>query len=130
MGVVLSIIMSNQDKKNVDKLTIGQRIAFYRKQQGFTQSELAQKIGTTQHVISDYEVGRAHLNDDMVINIALTLKVSADILLGIEKIGNNQYKASLKVMKRLNRIEKLPPLKQKQILQTLDSLIRDAENKL
>ncbi|MGH9967441.1 MAG: helix-turn-helix domain-containing protein [Pyrinomonadaceae bacterium] len=41
--------------------TIGQRVARLRKERGFTQIELADKIGLTQNLISAYECGRLRL---------------------------------------------------------------------
>lgn len=63
----------------------------------------------------------------MVARIAITLAVSADEVLGLKGNGHVQIKPSLRLMRRLHRIEKLHPIKQKDILRTIDSLVRDAD---
>lgn len=121
--------MGRKHKKQLEpiqtgKTTIGERIALLRKQQGYSQTELAEKLGITQYVMSDYETGRVHLNDDMIIRFSLILKVSADFLLGLGKRKEVlEHKPSLKIMRRLKRIEELPPQQQKTILQSIDMML-------
>jgi len=103
--------------------TIGQRITHIRKQQGITQQQLADKIGITQTLISDYETGRVRLFDEMVIRIALALNVSTDTLLGLKKEKKQDQKHSLRIFKRINRIEKLSPAKQKSLFQIIDGFL-------
>jgi transcriptional regulator with XRE-family HTH domain len=105
--------------------SIGSRLAQFRKRKGLTQEELAAIIGINQYQVSNYEIDRLHLSDDMIIRFALALKVSTDAILGLEKVPSDTLK--LKYIKRINRIEQLPSLQQRDILKTLDILIRDAE---
>jgi transcriptional regulator with XRE-family HTH domain len=104
--------------------TVGQRIASLRKKRGLTQETLAQQIGISKQLISDYETGRLHLSDDMLTRISLALKVSADILLGLEKKNLDDGQPSLRILKRLNLIEKLPVSEQKALLKTIDKYLQ------
>ena len=61
--------------------TIGERIARMRKERGFTQVELADKIGTIQTIVSDYETDRLRLSAEMAVRFALALDVSMDDIL-------------------------------------------------
>jgi transcriptional regulator with XRE-family HTH domain len=121
--------MPNPRKKPLPKIemseSIGVRLARFRKRKGFTQEELGNIIGINQYQVSDYETDRLHLSDDMIIRFALTLKVSADTLLGLEKGSEDVLK--LKYIKRIMRIDQLPAQKQRDILKTLDMLIKAAE---
>ena len=63
--------------------TIGQRIAKIRKKFGLTQKELGEKISIKRAMVSDYELGRAKLYDEMVARFAIALEVSSDYLLGL-----------------------------------------------
>ena len=63
--------------------SIGERIATIRKQKGFTQKILAEKMGLLNYLISDYERGRRRLYDEMVARFAVALEVSSDYLLGL-----------------------------------------------
>ena len=47
--------------------TLGQRLARLRKQRGFTQVELAEKVGITQVLISAYETDRAYFSVEMAV---------------------------------------------------------------
>ena len=105
--------------------TIGQRIACIRKQRGYTQKELANKIGIERHLISDYERGKIRLYDEMVTRFAVALGISTDDLLGL-KAGRHIIKdvPSLRIIKRVKRIEKLPLSKQKSLLQIIDGFLK------
>ena len=64
--------------------TTGQRIAKLRKKQGMSQQTLADKIGINRYLVSDYEIGRARIYDEMVKRFAIALDVSTDYLLGLK----------------------------------------------
>ena len=108
--------------------TIGRRLARVRKEQGYTQVELAQRIGIIQALVSDYERDKLRLNAEMLIRFAQALDVSADEILGLDKAKRVAAKPpSLKILRRLNRIAGLPPARQKAFLQTIDALLRAQE---
>jgi len=105
--------------------TVGPRLARIRKERGFTQVELAKKIGLIQSLVSDYETDRLRLSAEMAVRFALALGVSTDDLLNPKtKNKNATKKPSLKVMRRLEEIEKLPPRRQAFVLTALDSILR------
>ena len=111
--------------------TIGQRLARLRKERGFTQVELAAKIGIIQSLVTNYERDRLRMHPEMVIRFALALKVSTDELLGFaqakDKASSPESHAktlSLKLVRRLQKIEKLSGTKQKVLLQTIDGFLR------
>jgi transcriptional regulator with XRE-family HTH domain len=108
--------------------TLGRRLASIRKEQGYTQAELAERIGIIQALVSDYERDKLRLNAEMLVRFAQALNVSADEILGISadkrKAINNP---SLKILRRLNKIASLPPAKQKAFLQTIDALLKVQE---
>lgn len=109
------------------KETIGARLARLRKERGYSQVELAQKIGLTQQLVTAYERDTRRLHAEMVIRFAKALEVSTDELLlgkktGREKNANNAH-VSLKIIRRLQRIENLPEPKQKTLLKSIDLLL-------
>jgi transcriptional regulator with XRE-family HTH domain len=109
-----------------DKEAVGQRLARIRKERGYTQVELAEKIGLIQALVSDYERGKLRLNAEMLTRFALTLEVSSDELLGIKAGKTNGRKPSRRVLRRLERIEALPPHQQSTLLKTIDTFLRGA----
>ena len=94
---------------------------------GYTQKELAEIIGIKQTLISDYETGRIRIFAEMLAIFAIALKVSTDDLVGLKEEESNNQQISLRLVKRLQRIESLPKNKQKTILSSLDMMIDSAE---
>lgn len=103
---------------------IGARIKRIRLKRGFSQADLAQRVGLSREAIAAYESGRVHLLDDMVARIAVELSVSADELLGITPPPKTEPTSGLRLTRRLRELEQLPEPKRKAILKTLDDLIR------
>lgn len=114
--------------------TTGQRIARIRKERGYTQNELAERIGTIQALVSDYERDKLRLNAEMAVRFAIALEVSTDELLGLHSAASNGKKqaksngrkASRKVLRRLEQIEALPSNQQAVLLKTIDTFIKAA----
>ena len=102
--------------------TQGERLARIRKEKGFTQVELAQKIGTIQVMVSDYERGRLRPHADMLARFAVALDVSADELLGLErkKGPSVNAKQSRRFLRRLEQLTALPKRDQDALLRTID----------
>jgi len=106
--------------------TIDQRLTQLRKQRGYTQVELAEKIGIRQVLVSAYEKDRRGLSAEMAIHFALALDVSLDELLRPKGKKVSGKKPSRKVLRRLEEIEKLPPHQQNYLLKTIDGFLRGA----
>lgn len=62
-------------------MVIGQRIKTARKNQGFTQKELAERAGTAIGTIQQYELGKRQPRADQLRAIASALGVTVDYLL-------------------------------------------------
>ncbi len=107
--------------------TVGERIARLRKERGYTQIELAERIGTIQALISDYERDKLRLNGEMAVRFALALEVSTDELLGLAgtKAARGK-KPSRKILRRMEQIEKLPAAQRALLLKTIDTFIKAA----
>jgi transcriptional regulator with XRE-family HTH domain len=106
------------------EVPIGKRIAYYRKLRGFSQEALAEKMGISQRQVATYENGRAHLNDEMIIRFALTLRVPADELLGLKPFHKGDNAPTLRYTRRLHELMQLPDAKKRVVLKVLDDLIR------
>jgi transcriptional regulator with XRE-family HTH domain len=102
---------------------LGVRLAQLRKERGFTQIELAEKIGVIQTIISDYERGKLRPHPDMLIKFASTLQVSADELLGIERPQKNSAPVNRRFLRRLQAVDKLPKRDQEALLRTIDAFL-------
>ncbi len=106
--------------------SIGERLARLRKERGFTQVELAERIGIIQALVSDYERDKLRLNAEMLARYAHALDVSADEILGLKRSVAQAGKPSAKILRRFSRIESLPLAQQKTVLRSIDMLLRGA----
>ncbi len=104
--------------------TIGERLAQIRKKRGYTQKELAQEMGLIQSLVSAYECNKLRLTAEMLIRFCQSLKVSADEILGNKGSNHKEPALSLRLVRRLKKIESLPLSKQKALLQTIDGFLK------
>jgi len=82
-------------------------------------------MGLIQSLVSDYETNRLNLSAEMAVRFALALDVSMDELLRPKTRDKSTAKTpSLKVVRRMDEIEKLPPRQQAFVLSALDSILR------
>ena len=104
--------------------TLGQRILRLRKERGYTQADLADRIGIIRELISEYEREKIRPHYEMVIRLAFALDVSTDELLGVKPIKETGKKPSLKIQRRMKKIEELSPAQQKTLLKTIDTFLK------
>lgn len=103
---------------------IGDRLARLRKLRGYSQEALAQTMGISRKQITDYETGRVHMNDDMVIRFSLTLKISTDTLLGLKEIDAPIENHNIRFTRRLRELDQLPEMKKRAIIKIIDELVK------
>lgn len=109
---------------NETATVIGKRLADLRKEKGITQKQLADRLGLTQPMVSEYERGSLRLHGEMIIQITEILGISADDLLGRTKIAPRPKSGRL--MKRLQQIDQLPKRDQDAVLRTIDAFLSKA----
>ena len=56
-----------------------------RLQEGFTQQELANKLGITKSVVSYYELQERYPSPEVLVKLASIFHVTTDYLLGLEQ---------------------------------------------
>ena len=105
--------------------SIGERLTRIRKDRGFTQVELAEKIGIIQSLVSSYESGALKLSAEMAVRFAMALEVATDDLLmpGTKGNGKNGKTPSREILRRLEKIETLPRTQQIAVLKTIDNAL-------
>lgn len=103
---------------------VGARLRALRLEHGFSQVELAKLVGSHQTALSQVEVGRRGASLQQVLKLCRALKVTPDRILG-ENHDGHQVKRLRdgRAMRRLARIETLPPAKQRALLQMVDAFI-------
>ncbi len=113
---------------DLGKETLGQRLARIRKERGFTQVELAERVGLIQVLVSDYERDRTRMHAEMIARFAQVLGISADELLGLKHPRDTASGKKLpkRVLRRVEQITHLPPNHQRALLRTIDTFLKGA----
>jgi transcriptional regulator with XRE-family HTH domain len=109
---------------DLGKETIGERITRLRKERGFTQVELAERIGLIQSLVCDYEKDRLRLSAEMALRFALALDISVDELIRPKNTKPVAKQPTRKVLRRLELIESLPSHQQQTVLKTIDTMLK------
>ena len=105
----------------------GKKVAALRKEKGLTQLQLAEKMGITRRAVAYYETESDNPPSHIIVLLSEALNVSADELLGIKPTKNQNEEPNLALIRRMKRIEKLSPAKQKILLQTIDTFLKGAD---
>ena len=75
----------------MDQIKIGKFIASCRKEQGFTQSALAEKLGISDRAISKWETGKSMPDSGIMLELCDFLKINVNELLSGERIMVESY---------------------------------------
>ena len=102
---------------------LGQRIASLRKDQDLTQVQLAELLGLTQQMVASYEVGRRRVPVSLLPQIATTLAVSVEDLIGQRRSAPAKRGPAPKLQQQIERIQQLPRAKQRFVMQMLDTVL-------
>jgi transcriptional regulator with XRE-family HTH domain len=105
---------------------LGARIAALRKEQSMTQVQLAEILGLTQQMIASYEVGRRRVPVSLLPQIAETLTVSLEELIGKKDVQPAKRGPAPKLQQQIERIQRLPRAKQRFVIEMLDTVLAQA----
>ena len=103
---------------------LGQRIALFRKEQGLTQVQLAEKLGIAQQTMAHYEGGSLRIAVALLKPLAHELNTSIEELIDEPKPAAKAKRGpSSKLQQQLEQIGQMPRSKQKFISEMLDARI-------
>lgn len=103
--------------------SLGERLARICKEQGLTRVELAQRMGSIQVLVSDYERGELRPHPDILARFAVGLGVSADELLGLRAAKRSGVQPNRRFLRRLDALAQLPKRDQEALLRTIDDFL-------
>ena len=102
--------------------TFGQRLARLRKEQGYSQRDLAAEIGISQRMLAYYEAQSEHPPTKLLPLLVEVLGVTADELLGIRPKKQKRAPDG-RLWRRFKDIEELPVQQRRQLLQIVDAFL-------
>ena len=101
----------------------GARLATLRQSRGLTQTELGDAAGVSQRVIAYYETESTQPPGALLVDFARALHVTTDALLGLKLIADTLAPKTVRLLKRLQRIEELPAADQRAVLKLVDAML-------
>jgi len=105
-------------------MSFGKKIAVIRKEQGFSQDELAKKVGIISITIGRYERDEIKPSVDTAAKIADALNVSLDYL-----VGSSDSVLEKGLVKKINDIQKLSTDDKNVVIKLIDAFLRDTNTK-
>ena len=84
-------------------MTMGQIIKKLRKEHGFTQEELAERIGVTYQAVSKWENGYGMPDISLIVPLASVFDVSTDVLFGIDR--TTEREEALRILSQADDVQ-------------------------
>jgi transcriptional regulator with XRE-family HTH domain len=103
--------------------TFGQRLARLRKMRGFSQTELGERLGVSQRVMTYYECQSERPPAYLLPKLAEALDLTVDELLGVRPVKDTPAPRNTRLWRKLRDVEKLPPGDRKAVLKFVDALL-------
>lgn len=122
---IATVAISNDERAFF--IELGARIARLRKEEGVTQVQLAELLGTSQQTITAYEVGRRRVPVSSLPKLAKLLGVSVEELMGEDVKRAGRRGPAPKLQQQLEQVSRLPKAKQLAIAQVLDSMLAQGQ---
>jgi len=101
----------------------GPRLARLRQARGLTQEELGAAVGISNRMVAYYERADAAPPGPLLGKLAQALKAPTDELLGLAPIKDGTSPKTARLLKRLRKVEELPPADQRTVLKLVTALV-------
>ena len=102
---------------------LGQRLSRLRKEAGYTQVELAKKMGLQQNLISVYETGRGRINAEMAVHFMKALGVSPDEFFALKGPGKAKRGPTGKLGRLFEKASKLPRRQREKLIEFVSAFV-------
>jgi len=106
-------------------MIIGEKILNLRKEKGWSQQEVAKKIGTSGPIIGRYERGEMVPSVEVAKKLADVFGITMDYL--VDETGSVTEIKDRAILERMLEIEHLENDEKRTIIHVIDSLLRDAK---
>lgn len=112
----------------------GARLVAARRARAMTQTQLAEKVGTTQKSISYYEAAGGQPTGELVSKLAQVLGTTSDYLLGLSDSASDSVEPSRsqsgderRLWRRFRQLVNLPEKDRRAVLRMLDTMAKAQE---
>lgn len=105
-------------------LILGENIAKVRKELGITQEDLAKQLGVSRRALCSYECGKCSIPVFLLPKLSNIFNVPVGQLLNIKNsfFSLDERTKKARLLKELEKVEKLPSEEQKAVFTLIDSL--------
>jgi transcriptional regulator with XRE-family HTH domain len=100
-----------------------------REQAGLSQQQVADKLGMTQAAYAWWERNTVALRPEQLQALATALNVSTDELVGHPSRSNRKSGPPSQLERRIEALRQLPREKQRFVIQLLDTVLRENQQK-
>ena len=104
-------------------IQLGARVANLRREQNITQVQLADALGVSQQTVNAYEAGTRRVPVSMLSDLATTLAVSVEELIGVSSPSGRRGPTP-KLLQQVERIQRLPKSQQRFVMQMIDTALQ------
>lgn len=94
-----------------------------RTRRGYSQRALAAEIGISNRMVAYYEAQTEHPPAHLLATIADALGLTADQLLGRERLKKRKAPTNERLLRQLRQVEKLPPRARQSVLEHIEGLV-------
>lgn len=102
---------------------MGKNIRALRLEKGWTQQDLADKLGTTQKTITAYECGTRHPTAEKIPQISALFGITVNEIYGATFTRKNGKAKNPKLWKKFEQVENLPESDRRSIFRMIDGLL-------
>ena len=106
-----------------ERTPFGQRLHTLREQAGLSQQQLAERLGLTQRAYAHWERNPVALRPDQLLNLAQTLNVSVDDLVGTNGTRKRGSGPTGKMKQLFEAASRLPRSQQQKIAAVLEAFV-------
>jgi transcriptional regulator with XRE-family HTH domain len=125
--------MASSDDERAFFIELGQRVAQRRREQGITQTQLAEFLGVSQQAMNSFQKGRRGVPVSSLPAIARAVGATLDELIvdhepAAARAAPKKCGPTPKIQQQLEQLSRLPKAKQRAVMQVLDSVLAQADH--
>ena len=103
--------------------SLGANLSLARKSQGFTQAEIARRIGVSQQAVFAYELGERRMSLFLLERLARVFRMPIQELAGWSRPERvPKRRLSPRAMRHAERLQALPKTQQRFVIRIIDNL--------